>query len=79
LHLGNSIYVNNHLPKSAKTISKIYFGLWKTPGVSERMSSVNLEVAISGEYQTLGGCSGRTSEELGTLTTGTEVTAICAD
>jgi hypothetical protein len=43
------------------------------------MSSVNLEVAIAGEYQTLGGCSGRTSEELETLTTGTEVTAISAD
>jgi len=44
------------------TISKIYFGLWKTPGVSERMWSVNLEASISGEYQTLGGYSGMPSE-----------------
>jgi len=32
------------------SISKMYFGLWKTPGVSERMWSVNFEVSISGEY-----------------------------
>ena len=43
-------------------ISKMYFSLWKTPGVSERMWSVNLEPSISGEYQTLGGYSGRPSE-----------------
>jgi hypothetical protein len=43
-------------------ISKMYFSLWKTPGVSERMWSVNLEASISGEYQTLGGYSGRPSE-----------------
>jgi len=43
-------------------ISTMYFSLWKTPGVSERMWSVNLEGSISGEYQTLGGYSGRPSE-----------------
>jgi len=43
-------------------ISKMYFSLWKTPGVSERMWSVNLEASISGEYQTLGGYSGRPAE-----------------
>jgi len=43
-------------------ITKMYFSLWKTPGVSERMWSVKLEASISGEYQTLGGYSGRPSE-----------------
>jgi len=43
-------------------ISKMYFSHWKTPGVSERMWSVNLDASISGEYQTLGGHSGRPSE-----------------
>jgi len=43
-------------------ISKMYFSLWKTPGVSERLWSVNLEASISREYQTLGGYSGRRSE-----------------
>jgi len=57
----------------------MYFSLWKTPGVSERMWSVNLEASISGEYQTLGGYSGRPSEELGSLTTGTGVTGISDD
>jgi len=45
-----------------ESISKMYFSLWKTPGVSERMWSVNLEASISGEYQTLGRDSGRPSE-----------------
>ena len=57
----------------------MYFSLWKTPGVSERMWSVNLEVSMSGEYQTLGGFSGRPSEYLGSLMTGTRVTAISDD
>jgi len=43
-------------------ISKMYFSHWKTPGVSERMWSVNLDASISGEYQTLGGHSGQPSE-----------------
>jgi len=43
-------------------ISKMYFSLWKTPVVSERIWSANLEASISGEYQTLGGYSGRPSE-----------------
>jgi hypothetical protein len=43
-------------------ISKMYFSLWKTPGVSERMWSANLEASISGEFQTLGGYSVRPSE-----------------
>jgi len=60
-------------------ISKMYFGLWKTPGVSERMWSVNLAASISGEYQTLGGYSGRPSESQGSLTTSTGVTEITDD
>ena len=44
------------------SISKLYVSLWKTPGVSERMSSVNLEASILGEYRTLAGYSGRPSE-----------------
>ena len=48
--------------EDGEDISKMYFSLWKTPGVSERMWSVNLEASISGEYQTLGGYSGRPSE-----------------
>jgi len=43
-------------------ISKMYFSLWKTPEVSERMWSVNLDAWISEEYQTVGGHSGRPSE-----------------
>jgi len=43
-------------------ISKMYFSLWKTAGVSERMWSVNLEASISGDDQTLGGYSGWPSE-----------------
>jgi len=60
-------------------ISTMYFSLWKTPGVSERMWSVNLEGSISGEYQTLGGYSGRPSEWLGSVTTSTGVTGISHD
>jgi len=40
-------------------ISKMYFCHWESPGVSVRMWRVNLEASISGEYQTLGGHSGR--------------------
>jgi len=54
----------------------MYFSLWKTPSVSERMRSVNLEASISGEYQTLGEYSGRPSEDLGSLMTGTGGTGI---
>ena len=43
-------------------ISKMYFSHWEPPGVSERRRSVNLEVSISEENQTLGGHSGRPSE-----------------
>jgi len=60
-------------------ISKMYFSLWKPPGVSERMWSANLEASISGEYQTLGGHSGWPSELLGSLVTGTGVTGISDD
>jgi len=52
-------------------ISQMYFSHWEPPGVSERRRSVNLEASISGENQTLGGHSGRPSEELGSLLTGT--------
>jgi hypothetical protein len=48
--------------KDYNNISKMYFSLWKPPEVSERMWSVNLDVSISGEYQTVGGHSGRPSE-----------------
>jgi len=43
-------------------ISKMYFSLLKTPEVSERMWSVNLDASISEDYQTVGGHSGRPSE-----------------
>ena len=49
------------MPRSV-LISKMYFSHWKTPGVSVRMWSINLDASISGEYQTLGGHSGRPSE-----------------
>jgi len=51
-------YVRVHL----SLISKMYFSHWKPPGVSEKMWSVNLDVSISGEYQTLGGHFCRPSE-----------------
>jgi len=41
---------------------KMYCSHWEPPGVSERMWSVNLDASISGEYQTLGGHSGRPAE-----------------
>ena len=52
---------NGSSPANSDHISKVYFSLWKTPGVSEMMWSVSLEASISGEYQTLGGHSGRPS------------------
>jgi len=42
--------------------NQMYFSYWKRPWVSERMWSVNIDVSISGEYQTLGGHSCRSSE-----------------
>jgi len=54
----------------------MYFSLWKTPGVSEKMWSVNLEASISGEYQTLGEHSTRPSALLPYLMTGTWVPRI---
>jgi len=51
----------------------MYFSPWKPPGVSLRMWSVNLDESISGEYQTLGGNSGRPLEYLRSLMTGTGV------
>jgi len=56
-HDSNS---NNSISNS--NISKRHFSHWKTPGVSERMWSVHLDELISGEYQTIGGHSARTSE-----------------
>jgi hypothetical protein len=38
------------LPNALQYISKMYFGHWQPPGVSERMWSVNLNASISGEY-----------------------------
>jgi hypothetical protein len=66
-------------PKHSEYISKMNFSFWKTPGVSERMWSVNLEASISGEYQTLAGYVGRPLEELGFLMTGTGVTRTSDD
>ena len=40
-------------------ISKMYFSHLESPGVPERMQSVNLEASSSGENQTLGGHSGQ--------------------
>jgi hypothetical protein len=54
-------------------ISKMYFSHWEPPEVPERMWSVNLDGSISGEYQTIGGHSGRPAEQLKSLMTGTEV------
>jgi hypothetical protein len=51
-------------------ISKMYFSLWKPPGVSERMWSVYFEGSISGQNHTLGGYSGQPSEQLESLMTG---------
>jgi hypothetical protein len=36
---------------------QMHLSHWKTPGVSERIWSVNLEVSISGEFWILGGLS----------------------
>jgi hypothetical protein len=43
-------------------ISKMDFSHWRPPGVLERMWSGNLDASIPGDYQTLGGHSGRPSE-----------------
>jgi len=43
-------------------IRKMYFSHWEPPRAGERRRSVNLEASISGEDQTLGGHSGRSSE-----------------
>ena len=51
-----------HQLVNLQLISKIYYSHWKTPGVSERMWSVNIAASISGGYQTLGGHSGRPLE-----------------
>jgi len=62
-----------HLDAERTAISKMYFSLWKTPEVSERMWSVNLDASISEEYQTVGGHSGRPSELLRSPMSGTGV------
>jgi len=51
------------------SIGKMHFSHWKPPGVSKRMWSVNSDASVSGEYQTLGGHSGRPSEYLRSLMT----------
>jgi hypothetical protein len=51
------------------SISKLYFSPKEPPGVSERMCSVILDVAISGEYQTLRGHASQSPEWLGSLMT----------
>jgi hypothetical protein len=53
---------HNAKHKEHRNISKMYFCHWKSPGVSERMWSVNLDASILGEYQSLGGHSGWPSE-----------------
>jgi hypothetical protein len=49
--------------KKHRNISKMDFGHWKSPGVSERMWSVNLDALITGEYQRVGGYCGRPSKK----------------
>jgi hypothetical protein len=44
-----------HIKYRIELLSKLYFCHWKTPGVPERMCSVNFDAWIWGEYQTLGG------------------------
>jgi len=63
--------VRIHLVVDVLHISKMYFSHWEPPGVCERRRSVNLESSISGENQTLGRHSGRPSELLESLMTGT--------
>jgi len=65
-------YIEEHV-ESKTAIRNMYFSHWKTPGVSERMWSVNLDASISAQYQTLGGHSGWASESLGSLMTATGV------
>jgi hypothetical protein len=52
----------NDIAFAIPNISKMYFSRWEPPGVSEWMWSVNVKASISGEYQTLGGHSGRPSK-----------------
>jgi len=35
-----------------QSIGKMYCSYWESPGVSERVWSVNLDASISGKYQT---------------------------
>jgi hypothetical protein len=71
---NNNHHVNDQLlGRGPGSVSKMYFSRWEPPGVSERMWSVNLEASVSGEYQTLGGHSGRPSELLGPVMIGTGV------
>jgi hypothetical protein len=67
IHRNDSFGVNNHnwihIKQSVRIqwwlgcvhITKIYFTHWKSPGVCERLWSVNIDVPFSGEYHTLGG------------------------
>ena len=59
-------------------IGKMYFSHWEPQGVSATMWSVYLEGSIAGEYQIVGGHSGRRTEYLGSLMTSTGVTG-CSD
>jgi len=54
---SGDVYPKETVGPERLDISRMYFSLWKPPGVSERMWSVNLGPSISGEYQTLGGHS----------------------
>ena len=57
----NSLHCHNY-ELTNKYISKMYFSLWKPPGISERMWGVNLDASSSGDYETLGRHYGRCSE-----------------
>jgi hypothetical protein len=54
-------------------ISKMYFTHRQTAGVSKRIWSLNIDTSNSREYETRGGHSGRPSEYLRSLLTGTAV------
>jgi len=52
-------------------IHKMYFSHWEPPGVCKRRRSVKIEASMSGENQTREGHSGRPSEKMESLKTGT--------
>jgi hypothetical protein len=59
-HVWNELDAMDHIVQSTsdvyyaiqllRQIGKMYFSLWKPPGVSERWWSVKFKASISGEY-----------------------------